>query len=74
MMPIQKTDINVRISTYNSAKTLSFCLDSIFRQPVKPKEVLVCDGGSTDRTLDILKEYPVKIVATDVRAQIIYKS
>jgi len=68
MMPIQKTDISVCIPTYNSTKTLRICLDSIFRQAFKPKEVLVCDGGSTDRTLEILKEYPVKIVATDVKS------
>jgi len=67
MMPIQKTDISVCIPTYNSAKTLRACLDSIFRQTVKPKEVLICDGNSTDKTLEILKEYPVKIVATDVK-------
>jgi len=29
--------------------------------------VLVCDGGSKDGTLEILKEYPVKIIATNVK-------
>ena len=67
MMPMRKADISVCIPTYDSAKTLRVCLDSIFRQTVKPKEVLICDGGSTDRTLEILKEYPVKVVATDVK-------
>ena len=63
----RKVDFSVCVSTYNSAKTLRVCLDSIFQQTVKPTEVLVCDGGSTDGTLEILKEYPVKVVATDVR-------
>lgn len=66
-MPKQTVDISVCIPTYNCEKTLKICLDSIFRQTVKPREVLVCDGGSTDRTLEILKEYPVKIIATNVR-------
>jgi len=60
MISKQIVDISVCIATYNSEKTLRACLDSIFRQTVKPKEVLVCDGGSTDRTLEVLKEYPVK--------------
>jgi len=66
-MTMRKSNISVCIPTYNSERTLKACLDSIFQQTVKPKEVLVCDGGSTDKTLEILKEYPVKIVATDVK-------
>jgi len=64
---MRKSDISVCIPTYNSERTLRACLDSIFRQTVKPKEVLICDGGSTDKTLEILKDYPVKIVATNVK-------
>lgn len=60
-------DVSVCIPTYNSAKTLKICLDSIFRQTVKPKEVLICDGGSQDETLKIAAEYPVKIVAKNVK-------
>lgn len=57
-----KVDVSVCIPTFNSAKTLHVCLDSVFRQSVQPKEVLVCDDNSTDETLSILKEYPVKLV------------
>lgn len=67
MNTLRDADISVCVATYNSAKTLKVCLDSIFRQTIKPREVLVCDGGSTDRTLEILEEYPVRIVATNVK-------
>ena len=67
MTTIRDVDISICVATYNSAKTLRVCLDSIFRQTVKPKEVLACDGDSWDETPKILKEYPVKIVATDVK-------
>lgn len=66
-MSKRMVDISVCIATYNSAKTLRVCLDSILQQSVKPREVLVCDGGSTDGTLKILEEYPVKIVATNMK-------
>jgi len=60
-------DVSVCIPTYNSAKTLKICLDSIFRQTVKPKEVLICDGGSQDDTLKIVKTYPAKLVAKNIK-------
>ena len=66
MTPKGTADISVCVATYNSEQTLRVCLDSIFRQTIEPGEVLVCDGGSRDGTLEILKEYPVKIIATDV--------
>ncbi len=59
---LRRMSISVCIPTYNSGETLRICLDSIFRQTVKPEEVLICDDGSNDETLQIIKEYPVKTV------------
>jgi len=64
---LSAVDVSVCIPTYNSAKTLKICLDSIFRQTVKPKEVLICDGGSQDETLKIVDTYPVKLVGKNVK-------
>ena len=60
-------DASICIPTYNSAETLKICLDSIFQQTVKPKEVLICDGSSHDETLQIAAKYPVKIVAKNIK-------
>lgn len=51
------------IPTYNAEKYLRQCLDSIFMQdyPNSKYEVLIADGGSTDATREILKEYDVKV-------------
>jgi glycosyltransferase involved in cell wall biosynthesis len=67
MVPKQMVNISVCIPTYNSAKTLRICLDSVFRQTVRPKEVLICDGGSHDETLKIVGSYPVKLVAKNIK-------
>lgn len=51
--------ISIIIPTFNSAKTLSQCLDSIFIQdyPRDKLEVIIADGGSGDNTLDIVKQF-----------------
>lgn len=57
------------IPTYNAEKYLQRCLDSIFMQgyPRDKYEVIVADGGSTDKTIEILKSYPVTCVHNEKR-------
>ena len=54
---------SIVIATYNSEKTIEYTLQSIFSQSVDKSEVeiLVVDGGSTDKTLSIAKNYNVLI-------------
>ncbi|MDD4995900.1 MAG: glycosyltransferase family 2 protein [Patescibacteria group bacterium] len=47
----------IQIVTWNSEKFLKDCLDSIFYQTFKNFSLLIIDNGSTDRTLDIVKNY-----------------
>ena len=49
--------ITIVIATYNSELTLSKCLDSIVAQKCELVELIIVDGDSTDRTLEILKRY-----------------
>jgi glycosyltransferase involved in cell wall biosynthesis len=50
------------IATFNASRTISRCLETIFEQDYPKLEVIIVDGGSTDRTLAIAKKYPVKII------------
>ena len=49
--------VSVAITTYNRARYLRDCLDSVLRQTYRPLEVVVVDDGSTDDTRRILAEY-----------------
>jgi glycosyltransferase involved in cell wall biosynthesis len=46
---------------YNSAQSIRESLDSLFSQDYESVESIIIDGGSTDGTLAILKEYESKI-------------
>ncbi|MFA5357171.1 MAG: glycosyltransferase [Candidatus Omnitrophota bacterium] len=54
--------VSVNIATYNSAKTLSKCLDSVKKQDYRDIEIVVMDSHSKDKTLEIAKSYGAKIV------------
>lgn len=49
--------ISVALATFNGEKYLEEQLDSILTQTLKPKEIIVCDDQSTDRTRVILNKY-----------------
>jgi len=59
-MPI----ISIIIPTLNSEKTVGMCLERITKldYPQDKLEILVIDGGSGDNTLNIAREFSVRIV------------
>lgn len=61
--------VSVVVPVYNTSKYLRECLDSIIGQTLKEIEVICVNDGSTDNSLDILKEYAER----DSRIRIITK-
>lgn len=53
--------VSVVVLTFNSERTIGACLKSLRRQSFRDFEILVMDGGSTDKTLEIAKRYGAKI-------------
>lgn len=54
--------ISVIIPVKNVEDEITPCLTAIFNQTIKPIEVLVVDGHSTDKTIENAKIFPVKIL------------
>lgn len=54
--------ISVLIPTYNRAKYIGECLDSILAQTIKPSQIIVIDDGSTDTTSEIINTYSDEII------------
>ena len=48
--------ISIIIATFNAAKTLQRCLDSIANQKNDDIEILIIDGASSDCTIEIVKK------------------
>ena len=53
--------VSVIIPTFNRARELVRCLDSVQAQTISNIEVFVCDDGSTDNTAIIVKNYARKL-------------
>ena len=51
------TLVSVCIPTYNGEEYLGECLTSTIRQTFQNLEIIVCDDGSSDRTLDIANQF-----------------
>ena len=50
-------DVSVIIPVYNSELSISKSLDSVFMQDVLEKEIICIDDGSTDSSIDIIRDY-----------------
>ena len=64
---MNKNQISIIVPVYNRENTISRCLDSLCNQTYKNIEIICVDDGSTDNSLNILKEYQKK----DTRIKII---
>lgn len=53
--------VSVGILTFNSARTLERALESV----KACEDIIICDGGSTDDTLDIARRYGARVIVQD---------
>jgi glycosyltransferase involved in cell wall biosynthesis len=49
--------ISIVTATFNRAEFIGRCIESIARQPYADKEHIIIDGGSTDGTVEVIREY-----------------
>ena len=64
----REPEITVAIPTRNAGAMLARVLQAVFSQKTaRPFEVIALDSGSTDETLPILKEHPVRIIPIEQR-------
>ncbi len=61
--------VSVIIPVYNVENYLKQCLDSVVNQTLKDIEIICIDDGSTDNSVNILKEYAAK----DDRIKVIHQ-
>jgi len=55
--------ISIIIPSYNQQQFLPDAIESCLSQTEKPYEIIVIDDGSTDKSLEIAKNYPVKVIS-----------
>jgi len=60
-------NVSIIIPVYNVERYLQQCLDSCLRQTMREVQIICVDDGSTDASLDILREN----AGTDARVQIV---
>lgn len=53
--------VTIGIASYNQQEWLPAAIESALNQTV-PCEVIVCNDGSTDNSLEIARKYPVKVI------------
>ena len=57
--------ISVIIPVKNEEEKIERCLEAVFDQTIKPFEVIVVDGQSTDKTVENARKFPVNIFYED---------
>ncbi len=62
---VELTDLTVVIPTRNAEQLLPACLESALREG--PHAIIVVDGESTDRTIEVARQYGVTVISDEGR-------
>lgn len=57
--------LSIIIPTLDEAKNLPVILNQVMHLALRTSEIIVVDGGSRDNTVEITRQYAVKILQTD---------
>lgn len=67
-MKLKKNSVSVIIPTFNRIKFIDRAIESVINQSLYPDEIIVVDNGSTDGTVDHIKNnYPKVIILVENR-------
>lgn len=73
-----KAKVAVVIPVFNSENQIKSCLQSLFAQTYKNFEIFAVDDGSTDKSLEVLREYsallPIRIQHQDNKGQAVARN
>ena len=61
--------ISVAIPVRNEADKIGQCLEAVFSQSLKPHEVIIVDGHSTDGTVEKVTKFPIKLFYEDAHSE-----
>lgn len=59
--------ISIVVPVFNEEKTIGACLKHLFDQEEQADEIIVIDNNCTDKSMEIVKKFPVKIVKQPVQ-------
>ncbi len=54
--------VTVYIPCYNAERYLKVTLEGVLAQTYRPDEILVIDDGSTDKTAQVARQFPVRLI------------
>ena len=66
-MKDQKTSVSIIMRCKNSDWVIAQALAGLYSQTFKDFELLVIDSGSTDRTLEIVRQYPCRLIEIEAK-------
>jgi rhamnosyltransferase len=58
----EKIHCSIVVRAYNEEKHIGKLLRGILAQTIQDVEIVLVDSGSTDKTVEIASEYPVKVI------------
>ncbi len=61
-MTKQNPQVSIVIRTKNESKFVGKVLSLLYKQTFKDFEIIIVDSGSTDKTLEIVNKFPVKVL------------
>lgn len=60
-MPDEAADVSVVIPMYNAERFIGEALESVRSQTIRPREIIVVDDGSTDRSVAVVEAWDPEI-------------
>ncbi len=70
---MEKLRVSLIITVFNEQESIERFLNSVLHQTISPKELVIVDGGSTDETVERIKNYESRIKKKGISLNLIIK-